>query len=182
VRNDYKWFLLGLAVAGGFLVVERLLLRVTTPIIASALAAITGCMMLLLFVRWIINGWTADRISPPAVKQMSQPDTAPPSGSVTLPPPLPRRDPAARDCVAGTNLNVLDLAGLGFHGAVTQFKRQLLADAIARSDGNRAEAARLLGLQRTYLYRLTRQLGIDRDKDPSPLVEETGSSGSIEEI
>lgn len=48
---------------------------------------------------------------------------------------------------------------LGFHGAVAQFKRQLLTQTITRCSGNRAEAARILGLQRTYLYRLTRQLG-----------------------
>jgi DNA-binding NtrC family response regulator len=47
---------------------------------------------------------------------------------------------------------------LGFHDAVDDFKRRLLAQAISDAGGNRAEAARRLGLQRTYLYRLTRQL------------------------
>jgi hypothetical protein len=51
------------------------------------------------------------------------------------------------------------LIPLGFHEAVETFKRRLLAEAISLAEGNRAEAARRLGLQRTYLYRLARQLG-----------------------
>jgi anaerobic nitric oxide reductase transcription regulator len=51
-------------------------------------------------------------------------------------------------------------SALGFHEAMNAYKRRLLAEAIARHDGNRAAAARELGLQRTYLYRLTKQLGL----------------------
>jgi transcriptional regulator with GAF, ATPase, and Fis domain len=47
-----------------------------------------------------------------------------------------------------------------FHDAVREFKRDYLARAIEQADGNRAEAARRLALQRTYLYRLERQLGL----------------------
>jgi hypothetical protein len=52
------------------------------------------------------------------------------------------------------------LLRLGYHEGVEDFKRRLLARAIAASEGNRAEAARKLGLQRTYLYRLIKQLDL----------------------
>jgi DNA-binding NtrC family response regulator len=58
---------------------------------------------------------------------------------------------------------IRELIPLGFHNAVETFKRRLLAEAISLSEGNRAEAARRLGLQRTYLYRLTRQLAPDTE-------------------
>ncbi len=54
---------------------------------------------------------------------------------------------------------IRELIPLGFHEAVETFKRRLLEEAISLAEGNRAEAARRLGLQRTYLYRLARQLG-----------------------
>jgi transcriptional regulator with GAF, ATPase, and Fis domain len=47
---------------------------------------------------------------------------------------------------------------LPFHEAVTRAKREIITEAIRRAGGNKAEAARLLGLQRTYLYRLEKQL------------------------
>jgi len=59
---------------------------------------------------------------------------------------------------------VREMLELGFHGAVEEFKRQLLEEAIASCAGNRAEAARRLGLQRTYLYRLTKQLGASKQQ------------------
>jgi two-component system response regulator HydG len=51
-------------------------------------------------------------------------------------------------------------APIPFHEAVDDARRQIIADAIAKAGGNRAEAARILGLQRTYLYRLEKQLGL----------------------
>jgi DNA-binding NtrC family response regulator len=63
---------------------------------------------------------------------------------------LPNRSVASPD-TAGTRV---------FHAAVTTFKRQLVADALAVSGGNRTAAARALGLQRTYLHRLIRELGV----------------------
>ncbi len=51
-------------------------------------------------------------------------------------------------------------APLPFHEAVNEHKRRLLVEAIERNHGNRAAAARDLGLQRTYLYRLAKQLDI----------------------
>ncbi|MBI3028718.1 MAG: hypothetical protein HYY64_04315 [Candidatus Rokubacteria bacterium] len=51
-------------------------------------------------------------------------------------------------------------APLGFRGAVEEFKRRLIEAALRRSGGNRTHAARCLGLQRTYLLRLIRDLGV----------------------
>jgi len=48
----------------------------------------------------------------------------------------------------------------GFHGRVESFRRALLRDTLAESGGNQAEAARRLGLQRTYLARLVRRYGL----------------------
>ncbi|MFH2009081.1 MAG: sigma 54-interacting transcriptional regulator [bacterium] len=47
-----------------------------------------------------------------------------------------------------------------FQDAVTDFKRRFLTEAVERAGGNRAAAARQLGLQRTYLYRLIKQLEV----------------------
>ncbi|HJZ86948.1 MAG TPA: sigma 54-interacting transcriptional regulator [Polyangia bacterium] len=49
---------------------------------------------------------------------------------------------------------------LQFHEAVDEARRKIIADVLAKTGGNRAEAARILGLQRTYLYRLEKQLGL----------------------
>jgi DNA-binding NtrC family response regulator len=43
---------------------------------------------------------------------------------------------------------------------VEEFKRGLIASTLRRTGGNRTRAARLLGLQRTYLARLIRDLGL----------------------
>ena len=51
-------------------------------------------------------------------------------------------------------------APLGFRGAVEEFKRRLIEAALRQSGGNRTRAARCLGLQRTYLLRLIRDLGV----------------------
>lgn len=53
-----------------------------------------------------------------------------------------------------------DVLELGYHGAVDDFKRRLLTQSIVLTEGNRAEAARHLGLQRTYLYRLVKQFQV----------------------
>ncbi len=49
-----------------------------------------------------------------------------------------------------------------FHASVEEFKRGLIASTLRRTGGNRTQAARLLGLQRTYLARLIRDLGLVR--------------------
>jgi transcriptional regulator with GAF, ATPase, and Fis domain len=43
---------------------------------------------------------------------------------------------------------------------VEDFKRKLLTEVLREHGGNRTHAARALGLQRTYLLRLIRQLEI----------------------
>lgn len=53
-----------------------------------------------------------------------------------------------------------DVLQLGYHGAVDDFKRRILTQSITQTNGNRAEAARQLGLQRTYLYRLVKQFQV----------------------
>ena len=47
-----------------------------------------------------------------------------------------------------------------YHEAVLQFKRELLRSALAQASGNQTRAAEALGLQRTYLSRLLKDLGI----------------------
>jgi DNA-binding NtrC family response regulator len=49
---------------------------------------------------------------------------------------------------------------VGYHGAVCDFKRRLIENALRAAAGNRTHAARVLGLQRTYLLRLIRELHI----------------------
>ncbi|MBZ0168220.1 Fis family transcriptional regulator [Candidatus Methylomirabilis lanthanidiphila] len=47
-----------------------------------------------------------------------------------------------------------------FHEAVTAHKRQLIREALYRSGGNQSKAASALGLQRTYLSRLIKELQV----------------------
>lgn len=47
-----------------------------------------------------------------------------------------------------------------YHRLVLEYRRQLVEDALRQSDGNRAEAARHLGLSRQALSYLVRQLGL----------------------
>jgi two-component system NtrC family response regulator len=49
---------------------------------------------------------------------------------------------------------------VGYHQRVREFRRQLVREALAASDGNRAEAARQLGLSRQALSYLVRTLTI----------------------
>jgi DNA-binding NtrC family response regulator len=51
-------------------------------------------------------------------------------------------------------------SGGAFHDAVLAFKRDFLRAALARTNGNRTRAAAALGLQRTYLSRLLKDLGL----------------------
>jgi DNA-binding NtrC family response regulator len=56
---------------------------------------------------------------------------------------------------------------LGYHGAVSDFKRRLIEATLRQAAGNRTHAARVLGLQRTYLLRLIRDLGVAAPPPPS---------------
>ncbi len=47
-----------------------------------------------------------------------------------------------------------------FHAQLEEFKRGLILTTLRRTSGNRTQAARLLGLQRTYLSKLVRELGV----------------------
>jgi DNA-binding NtrC family response regulator len=47
-----------------------------------------------------------------------------------------------------------------FHQGVENFKKELLTTTLEAHGGNRTHAARTLGLQRTYLLRLMRDLEV----------------------
>ncbi len=53
-----------------------------------------------------------------------------------------------------------------YHGAVSEFKRRLIETTLRQAQGNRTHAARALGLQRTYLLRLIRDLGVAAPPPP----------------
>ena len=48
----------------------------------------------------------------------------------------------------------------GYRSAVATFKRELIEAALRDHHGNRTHAARALGVQRTYLLGLIRDLGV----------------------
>ena len=50
--------------------------------------------------------------------------------------------------------------GSSYRQAVLNFKRDLLRSAMAHANGNQTQAAEALGLQRTYLSRLLKELGL----------------------
>jgi Nif-specific regulatory protein len=50
--------------------------------------------------------------------------------------------------------------GFSYHKAIDDYRRALIERTLAQTQGNRAEAAKILGLQRTYLARLIKALGI----------------------
>ncbi len=54
----------------------------------------------------------------------------------------------------------LSLPQGSFHGQVEEFRKRLIRDTLARCGENQTRAAEALGLQRTYLARLIRQMGI----------------------
>ena len=56
----------------------------------------------------------------------------------------------------------------GYHTAVCDFKRRLIEATLAQMRGNRTHTARALGLQRTYLLRLIRELGVAAPPPPPP--------------
>ena len=51
-------------------------------------------------------------------------------------------------------------SGGSYHEAVLKFKRELLQSSLTQAKGNQTRAAEALGLQRTYLSRLLKELGI----------------------
>lgn len=61
-----------------------------------------------------------------------------------------------------------------YHSLTTAFQTEVIKRALAATGGNRTQAARLLGLQRTYLLRLMRDRGID-----VPRPQRKGRSGNV---
>ena len=53
-----------------------------------------------------------------------------------------------------------------YHSLLAAFQAEVIKRALAATSGNRTHAARLLGLQRTYLLRLMRDRGIDVPRAP----------------
>jgi transcriptional regulator with PAS, ATPase and Fis domain len=49
---------------------------------------------------------------------------------------------------------------LSYHDAINTYRRELIVEALATAQGNRAAAAKALGLHRTHLMKLLRALGI----------------------
>jgi DNA-binding NtrC family response regulator len=68
-----------------------------------------------------------------------------------LPPEITGK-PAATEAAEG------DAADLSYREALVQFKRRLIQQSLARAGGNQTKAAEALGLQRTYLNRLIKEL------------------------
>jgi Nif-specific regulatory protein len=71
---------------------------------------------------------------------------------VVLPEDLP-------ECILDARTSTPD-SPHGFHNSVREAKRQKIQNAIDQASGNIAEAARLLGVNRTYLHKLIRNLGL----------------------
>jgi transposase-like protein len=66
---------------------------------------------------------------------------------------------------------------VGFHGAVSEFKRRLIEATLTQAGGNRTRAARALGLQRTYLLRLMREFEVRIPPPPGPWRRAGGDNG-----
>jgi DNA-binding NtrC family response regulator len=67
---------------------------------------------------------------------------------------------------------------VGFHGAVSDFKRRLIEATLTQSGGNRTRAARALGLQRTYLLRLMREFEVRIPPPPGPWRRSDNGNGA----
>ena len=83
---------------------------------------------------------------------------------MTSAPPPPLSPPASRP--------------VGFHGAVSDFKRRLIEATLTQAGGNRTRAARALGLQRTYLLRLMREFEVRIPPPPGPWRRSDNGNGA----
>jgi DNA-binding NtrC family response regulator len=52
-------------------------------------------------------------------------------------------------------------AGLSYHEEIDAARRQMIQKALTQAEGNRTEAAKILGLHKTHLFRLMKSLKID---------------------
>ncbi len=59
-----------------------------------------------------------------------------------------------------------DLLSLSYRDALEGFKKALIQSALARAGGNQTRAAEMLGVQRTYLNRLIKELQVGRPGTP----------------
>ena len=59
-----------------------------------------------------------------------------------------------------------------FHDAIRAFKRDLVRSALSKSDGNKLQAAKELGISRCYLHRLLNQLNVMDGADAEPELQE----------
>jgi DNA-binding NtrC family response regulator len=70
------------------------------------------------------------------------------------------RDLPAEVRETGLHGSVARESGRPFQAQLEEFKRGLIVSTLRRTGGNRTQAARVLGLQRTYLSKLIRELGV----------------------
>jgi DNA-binding NtrC family response regulator len=63
---------------------------------------------------------------------------------------------------AGAVGAVADLLALPYREALEGFKKELIHSALTRAGGNQTRAAEMLGVQRTYLNRLIKELEVER--------------------
>ena len=64
-----------------------------------------------------------------------------------------------------SEIQIEELLELDFHSAVSRFEKLLLTKMLRKTEGNRAEAARLLNMHRQLLYAKLKEHGIS---DPEP--------------
>jgi two-component system response regulator AtoC len=57
--------------------------------------------------------------------------------------------------------NLFSLLGLPFHQSVAEWEKRLINNALQQTGGNKAEAARRLGMHRRLLYEKLKQLGLE---------------------
>lgn len=80
-----------------------------------------------------------------------------------LPPEIgPGAAPPAAGAGAAGGAPVPDLLGLPYRDALEGFKKELIKNALTRAGGNQTRAAEMLGVQRTYLNRLIKELQVGR--------------------
>jgi len=69
--------------------------------------------------------------------------------------------------------------GEGFHEQVDTYRRQVLVGALRRANGNHTQAAKLLGLNRTYLLRLLQKLHIPEEGENGARTPSLDAQGPI---
>ncbi len=78
---------------------------------------------------------------------------------------ISRADLGLRTATDGTATRSLEFSVGRFHENVESFKRNLIRRALERAGGNQTRAAETLGLQRTYLARLIKNLAVRGETD-----------------